>query len=119
MAFEVKKGKASVGKVFLEVKLPGVEDVLKYSVKRMTQAQIVPVQVRGKREGKSTQEIAMEIFGVVMKGIESIDESMDFSDLAEIVAQNGDDAMGDFVEYVVGLASKSTAELQADGETIL
>lgn len=119
MGFNVNKGDIATGNVLLEVTLPDLDQPQKYSVRRISQTTVIPIQVRAKREGASNAVMGMEVFGEVMKGIASIDGSMDFSDLVEKVAQNGDEMMEKFTTYVISLASKSTSELLNDGETIL
>lgn len=104
--------------VLLEVNLPDDDNTYKYSVRRLSRSKLVPLQVRAKREKKSDEELAFLMFGEVMQGIESIEGSIDFSELVDKISECGDDTMGDFVQYVLGLAFKPTSDLINDGETI-
>lgn len=118
MAFDVKRDNTGQTNqhALLEVKLPDTEAVQKYSVKRLSKNRVSSLQIRGKKDGLSNNELGLDIVGEVIAGLEALDGSMDFADLADKVAEFGSEsAVSDLTDYMMKLATESAAKLKIDG----
>lgn len=119
--FDVQRGASEKTNqyVLLEVRLPDEDTVQKYSVKRLPNGKLSALQVRGKREKLSNNEIGLNIAGEVMAGITPIDGSIDFADLTDKVLEvSNDNAVSELVEYAVNLATWDIAKLKREGLSV-
>ena len=121
MAFGVKRDNSGQANqhVLLEVTLPDDETVYKYSVKRLRQRQVVAAQVKATRAGQKLVDANSDLSISIFKDIDSIDGSIDFSDLIDKVANiGGDDSVEELTVYIIKLATEDINKLKNEGISV-
>lgn len=121
MAFEVKRdGQEKVNQnVLLEVQLPDNDSIQKYSIKRLSNGKLAGIQVRGKKEKATNNEIGFNVVGEVVSNITPLEGSMDFADLTDLINEiSSDDTVAQLTDYVMKLATADVNELKREGISV-